>query len=137
MTYALAHPLQAAIFGALSNDPTLTGLVGSAIYDAVPSGVLPPLYVTLGQELAVDKSDQTGAGAEHELNISVVTDSAGFSSAKEAAAAISDALVGADLTLARGTLVALNFHKAKAARVGTGDQRRIDLTFKARVDDSA
>lgn len=136
MTYALAKPLQTAIYQALTADRALTDLVGTAIYDAVPSGNLPPLYVTLGQETVRDRSDQTGAGAEHELTISVVTDSAGFASAKEAAAAISDRLVDADLPLSRGRLVGLTFLKAKAARTGTGDERRIDLTFKARVDDS-
>ncbi|MEM9785020.1 MAG: DUF3168 domain-containing protein, partial [Pseudomonadota bacterium] len=54
---------------------------------------------------------------------------------KDAAAAVSDALVDADLTLARGTLVSLNFYKAKAARVGTGDMRQINLIFRARVAD--
>ena len=137
MTYALAAPLQAAVFQALSADPALSGIVGGAVYDAVPPGTPPPLYVTLGQEVVRDRSDQTGAGAEHELNVSVITDSAGFASAKAAAAAISDALVDAELTLSRGRLVGLQFHRAKAARVGTGDQRRIDLTFRARVDDSA
>ncbi len=137
MSYAMAMPLQSAIYAALSGDATLTGIVGAAIYDAVPSGTLPTIYVTLGQETVTDKSDQTGSGAEHDINISVVTESAGFSNAKEAAGAISDVLDGADLALSRGRLVALNFHKAKAIRVGTGDQRRIDLTFRARVDDNA
>ncbi len=137
MTYALAAPLQAAVFQALGADPVLAGIVGTAIYDALPPGTPPALYVTLGSESVRDRSDQTGAGAEHELTVSVITDSAGFASAKAAAAAISDALVDADLALSRGRLVALGFHRAKAARVGTGDQRRIDLTFRARVDDSA
>lgn len=136
MTYALSQPLQAAVYQALANDTALAGLVGTAIYDAVPSGSLPSLYVTLGQETVKDKSDQTGAGAEHEFNVSVVTESAGFATAKDAAGAISDVLVDADLSLSRGRLINLSFLRAKAARVGTGDQRRIDLTFRARVDDS-
>ena len=41
------------------------------------------------------------------------------------------------LILTRGTLVALNFYKAKAARVGTGDMRQINLMFRARVADDA
>ncbi|MEL6960742.1 MAG: DUF3168 domain-containing protein, partial [Pseudomonadota bacterium] len=116
-------------------DATLTGLVGTDIYDALPSGTLPSLYVALGPELAKDASDMTGGGANHEFTIAVVTTSAGFSTAKQAAAAISDALVDADLTLSRGTLISLSFYRAKAVRVGTGGERRIDLTFKARVQD--
>lgn len=137
MSYGVSSALQAAVYGQLSNDPDLTGLVGTAIYDALPSGALPPLYVVLGAEDVRDASDKTGGGALHEFTVTVVTESAGFSTAKTAAAAVSDALVDADLTLTRGALVSLNFHKAKAARVGTGDVRQINLIFRARVADDA
>ena len=111
--------------------------MGTAIYDAVPSGSLPPMYVTLGAGEARDQSDVSGGGASHSLIVSVVTDSAGFHAAKEVAAAISDALVDAPLTLTRGQLVNLKFFKAQARREGTGGIRRVDLTFRARVDDAA
>ena len=65
----------------------------------------------------------------------MVTDTAGFAPAKAAAAAVSDALVDADLTLTRGKLVSLNFYRASAARVGTGETRTITLIFRARVAD--
>jgi len=135
MSYAVAAALQRAVFARLTGDTILTALVGSAIYDALPTGTLPPLYVVLGSEEVRDASDKTGAGANHTFTISVVTESAGFAIAKEAAAAVSDALVDADLNLDRGTLVALNFYKAKAARVGTGAMRQINLMFRARVSD--
>lgn len=135
MSYGVASALQAAVYSKLSGDPPLTGLVGTAIYDALPGGTLPPLYVVLGAEEVSDASDQTGGGALHEFTITVVTESAGFSSAKDAAAAVSDALVDADLSLSRGSLVSLNFFKAKAARVGTGDVRQINVIFRARVAD--
>jgi len=80
--------------------------------------------------------DKTGAGALHELTITVVTDAAGFAQAKTAAAAVSDALVDAPLILARGVLLSMQFYKAKAARVGTGDLRQINLIFRARVADT-
>lgn len=137
MSYGIASALQAAVFQSLSNDPSVTGLVGSAIYDALPSGTLPALYIVLGSEEVRDASDKSGGGALHEFTITVVTESAGFSSAKVLAAAVSDALVDAPLTLTRGALVSLNFYKAKAARVGTGDMRQINLIFRARVADDA
>ena len=59
------------------------------------------------------------------------------SSPKAAAAAVSDALVDADLPLTRGHLVSLRFLRAQAARKGPGDTRQIDLTFRARVEDDA
>jgi len=135
MSYGVSAALQTAVYQVLIADATLGGLVGSDIYDAIPAGSVPPLYVALGPELVNDKSDQTGSGAEHVFTVSVITQSAGFAQAKLVAAAVSDALVGADMTLGRGTLIALNFFRAKAARVGAADERRIDLTFKARVQD--
>jgi len=137
MSYAVAGPLQAAVFGALQGDPALVAEVGSNIFDALPSGSVPSLYVALGPEKVTDASDMTGGGALHEMTISVVTDSAGFATAKGVAGMVSDVLVDADLTLSRGALVNLSFYKAIAARVGTGDTRRIDLIFRARVCDAA
>lgn len=137
MSYGVSSALQAAVFQTLSNDPAILVLVGSAIYDALPAGTLPALYIVLGSEEVRDASDKSGGGALHEFTITVVTESAGFSSAKVLAAAVSDALVNAPLTLTRGALVSLNFYKAKAARVGTGDMRQINLIFRARVADDA
>jgi hypothetical protein len=135
MSYALSGPLQAAVFARVSGDAVVAGLVGDAVYDAPPPGVLPSLYVSLGPEVVRDRSDKTGAGAEHEFTLSVMSDAAGFAAAKAVAGAVSDALAGADLLLTRGRLVGLWFLRAKAARVGSGERRRIDLTFRARVED--
>lgn len=135
MTYAVSAALQEAVYQKLYTEPDLVALVGINIFDALPTGVLPALYVALGPEVVKDASDKTGAGALHEITVSVVTDVAGFAQAKTAAAAVSDALVDAALVLSRGTLVSLAFYKATAARVGTGDTRQINLTFRARVAD--
>jgi hypothetical protein len=78
----------------------------------------------------------TGHGAEHDLVVSVCCDSGGFQAAKAVAAAVSDALVDAELTLARGRLVAMDFLRAVARQTGKGLQRRIDLRFRARVEDN-
>lgn len=135
MSYAVAAALQEAVYDRLLDDPALRALVGDAVYDALPTGPLPPLYVVLGAEDVRDASDKTGGGATHSLTIAVLTERAGFATAKVAAAAVSDALVDADLTLDRGSLVSLSFYKAKAARIGTGAMRQINLTFRARVAD--
>ena len=134
MSYAVSAALQAAVYQALQADPVLEALVGEAIYDAVPPGTVTGTYVSLGPEDALDASDKTGAGATHDFVISVITDEAGFQAAKEVAAAISDVLVDAPLVLSRGALVGLWFLKARARRVETGEARRIDLTFRARVE---
>ena len=135
MSYGVSAALQAAIYQRLTGDAALAGLVGSEIYDIVPAGQVPPIYVSLGPENVRDRSDKTGRGAEHEFSVSIVTNAAGFHAAKEAGQAISDALIDAPLSLSRGSLVYLNFVRAKARRVQKGDVRRIDLTFRARVDD--
>ena len=135
MTYAIAAALQKAVFERLQADAGVTGLVADAIYDAIPPGIVGGTYVSLGPEDVRDASDDTGYGAWHEITVSVVTDEAGFSGAKQVATAVSDALVDAPLTLDRGHLVALNFYRARARRVQDADVRRIDLRFRARVQD--
>jgi len=136
MSYGASAALQEAIYQHLYADPALATIVGTHVYDALPSGALPPLYVVLGPEVVKDLSDKSAAGALHELTLSVVTDAAGFSQAKAAAGAVSDAMVDADLTLTRGVLTSMQFYKATAARVGTGDVRQINLIFRARVTDT-
>ncbi len=136
MSYAMSAALQAAVFQQIYTDPVVSALVGAAVFDTIPAGTVPPLYVALGPETVRDSSDKSGGCAVHDLTVHVISEAAGFSTAKGVAAAISDALVDADLALTRGTLVALNFLKASAARVGSGDTRRITLIFRARVDDT-
>jgi len=129
MSYGAAPALQTALFQRLSGWPALAGV---AIHDAVPPAVS-GTFVLIGPEEARDQSDKTGAGAEHQLVISVITDATGFLSIKTIAAEISDALVGTPLALSRGVLVSLIFLRAMARRIEEGETRRIDLTFRARV----
>lgn len=135
MSYGASAALQQAVYQKLLADPALDTLVQGAIYDALPQGTLPSIYVTLGAEDVREASDGTGDGAWHRFTVSVVTDGAGFHAAKQVAAAISDALTDAALTLTRGRVTGLYFFRARAARRGTGALRRIDLTFRARIDD--
>ncbi|NHQ73458.1 DUF3168 domain-containing protein [Roseovarius gahaiensis] len=136
MSYAAAAALQEAVFQRLASDTDLAALVGGAIYDTVPAGSLPETYVTLGPEDVRARSDGSGGGAWHRFAVSVITSAAGFHAAKQVAATISEALTDADLPLGHGHLVALHFYRARARREGTGAQRRIDLTFRARTQDT-
>ncbi|MEQ9693233.1 DUF3168 domain-containing protein [Shimia sp. SDUM112013] len=136
MSYALAEPLQAAIYQHLQADATLAALIGDAIYDAVPAGDLPETYAVLGAETVRDRSDGSHAGALHALTVSVMSSVAGFTVAKSVAGRISDLLHEADLGLARGRLVFLKFDRATARREGSANARRIDLRFQARVEDN-
>ena len=137
MSYAMAAALQAAIYEHLLADPGVSALVGAAVYDALPVGDLPATYVVLGAEDVRDASSRSMGGAEHRITISVVTTVAGFTAAKAVAMAIGDALEDAALSLSRGRLVGLWFDRASARRSGrAGRVRRIDLRFRARVEDS-
>lgn len=135
MSYAVSGALQAAVFAVLNADTALGALVGTAIYDAVPAGNVPTIYVRLGSETVREASDGSGAGAVHFLTVSVITTNPGFASAKAAAAAVSDALHDADLTLTRGKLISLRFEQATARRIDAASARQIDLRFRARVSD--
>lgn len=135
MSFAVSGPLQTAVYQALVADAALAGIVGTAIYDAVPAGNLPSIYVRLGSEVAVDASDISGDGAVHRFTISVITTNPGFADAKAAAGAISDVLHDADFALARGRLVSMRFERAAARRIDAVSARQIDLRFRARVQD--
>lgn len=131
MTYRAAAALQGAIFAQLSAYPALTGV---AIVDAVPPGTSPGSFVLIGPEVVTDQSDKSGAGAEHRFDVSVISDASGFLTAKTIAAAVSAALEGAALTLALGQLVSISFGRAVARRLDEGTTRRIDMTFRARIE---
>ena len=136
MSYGMAAALQEAVFERLSGDAGVTALVGGAVYDALPSGAVPKTYVVLGPEDTRVRADGSGQGAWHRFTVSVVSDGTGFHAAKAVAGAVSDALVDADLSLSRGRLVALHFWRARARREGSGNLRRVDLTFRARVEET-
>ncbi len=135
MSYGVAAALQAAVFQALAADAGLSAAVGGEIYDAVPPGAGSGTYLLIGPEEVRDRSDKTGRGAEHRFTVSVVSDAAGFQQAKDIAGAVSDILTGGVPVLSRGRLVALIFAQARARRTNDGAGRRIDLTFRARVED--
>ena len=135
MSYAMSESVQEAVFGLLSADAPLSGLIGSAVFDAEPEGAVPDTYVTLGVETVRDRSSKSGAAAAHDLTVSVVSMLSGFRTAKAVAGAISDALVGAKPALSRGGVCGIWFVRGRARRVRTNDTRRIDLTFRILVED--
>lgn len=131
MSYGAAAALQAGIFARLSADDRLAGV---AIVDALPAGGGSGTFILIGPEEALDASDKTGGGAEHRFTVSVISDAAGFLEAKTAAAVVSDSLVDAKPALSRGRVVGIRFMKAVAKRLDDGGVRRIDLTFRARIE---
>jgi hypothetical protein len=131
MSYGSAAALQAAVFAALEADPALAGIT---VADALPKGAGPDTFVLIGPEEVLDRSDRSGGGAEHRFTVSVISRQAGFLAAKEIAVAISDRLAGTQPALSRGRVVDIAFQRAVARRLDEGRTRRIDLTFRARIE---
>lgn len=131
MSYQAAAALQSAIYVRLTGFAALSGV---SIVDAMPAGTAPGTFVLIGPEQVLDQSDKSGGGAEHRFEIAVISDASGFLTAKQVAGAVSQALVDVALTLSTGHLVALQFLRATARRLEAGDTRRIDMTFRARIE---
>lgn len=136
MSYGVGAALQEAVYATLQADAALNTLVGNNIFDQLPVGKVPDLFVSLGPETVLDRSDKDSDGAEHRFVVSVIGDASGFAKVKAAAAAVSDGLVNADLSLSRWRLVYLRFDRAVAKRDGRKNLRRVDLRFVARVEDN-
>lgn len=132
MTYALAAPLQAAVYDRLTGEPALAGV---PVFDAAPEGAMAAVHVVLGSEDVRDRSDKTGRAAQHRFLLTVAGDGGGFHVLKETAAAV-EAALGAGLTLARGRVAFLRFERAVARRDRDGTRRRVEMTFRALLDDN-
>jgi len=134
MSLSNTATLQRAIYRHLSQNSDIAQLVGSHIYDALPSGTLPQLFISLGVDDVTDASDVTGQGTLHDLVISVITTQPGFLLAKDLAGSIGQALLNTPPDLGPLGLVYLNFVRATARRDTDTQTRRIDITFRARID---
>lgn len=137
MSFAASAALQEAVYSELRGDAGISATVGNNIFDALPAGELPETYISIGPELVRDRSDVTGAGSEHSFEVAIVTQSSGFAAAKTLAGLVEARLTSATMALAQGRLVGLWFDRATARRSGkAGRIRRIDLRFRARIDNS-
>ncbi|MFN4156074.1 MAG: DUF3168 domain-containing protein [Paracoccaceae bacterium] len=131
MSYGAAAALQAAVYGVLSAAPALAGTL---VVDAMPALGAAGTFVLIGPEEVSDQSDKSGDGAEHRIVVSVISDAGGFLTAKTLAGAVSDCLVDAAPALSIGRIVGIRFLKAVANRLKDGDVRRIDMTFRVRIE---
>ena len=137
MSYAQTAALQEAVYNELLGNPVLVALVPN-IYDSPPagSGEAPNgTYISLGNEVAKDRSSATHKGTTLDFEINIHSDFAGFSAAKEVAGLVVDTLDWADLPLSRGALITLKFMKSRARRGVAPETRRIALVFRAILDD--
>lgn len=131
MSYGAAAALQAAIYGVLSSASDLADVL---VVDAMPPQGAVGTFVLLGPEEVLDQSDTSGEGAEHRIVVSVISDATGFLAAKTLATSVSSCLSGATPLLSTGRIVGIRFLKAVARRLEDGDVRRVDLTFRVRIE---
>ena len=135
----MAAPLQRAVYDALINDTALQAIIGDNVFDAplpVDGSTSPQDYVTIGSEVVSNRATKSEDGAVHDFTVVVHSNAAGFTRSKQAAGAICDVLLDAQLTLTRGTLVYLRFLKARADAGTTPARRTISLRFRAFVEDA-
>jgi hypothetical protein len=131
MSYLRGADLQEAIFQHLQEVAEL----GAPVHDEAPPGTPRGTYVVLGAEEVIDRSDISGPGAEHRFSVTIVSDAAGFSLAKRIASRVSEALDDPPLTLSKGRLVGICFYQAQARRIEGGKGRRIELRYRARIEE--
>ncbi|MEM9059816.1 MAG: DUF3168 domain-containing protein [Pseudomonadota bacterium] len=141
MTYALAWPLQEALFRLICESPACTDHFKGQIFDApLPfSGEAAPegLYLILGDDEAQDWSSGTDNGATHVVRLNIHAPRRGFAEAKRAAAALSDAVLSGGLSLSRGRVVNVRFVDARTFRAESDALRRIELRFRFTLEDTA
>lgn len=141
MTYALAWPLQEAVYQALAGDPAVASFVAGRIYDAPPPtselGPETSPYITLGDELVDDWSTADGHGARHTFAVSVHAERRGFADAKRCAGAVSDLLTNAMPGLNRGRIVQARFLDARTRRAQGDAFRTISMRFQFLLEDTA
>ena len=137
MSYGASFALQEAVYTALTGSAALSALVGDRIYDAAPHGAAPDasagVFVTLGEERVSDWSAQGLSGAIHDFEIVVHGPHEGFGTAKQAAEAISAAVLDGLPALSAGRVATADFRGARARRERTGG-RAIELRFRFRIE---
>lgn len=133
MSYSASAALQTALFGVLN---AASSLSGAQVIDALPPGGGSGTFILIGPEEVTDRSDSTGRGAVHRFTLSVISTATGFLAAKQLAGAACDVLLSASPSLpaAAGRIVQITFEKAQARRLDDGSTRRIDMTFRARIE---
>ena len=141
MTYALAWPLQEALYGLLTTHPECTALLGTRVFDAPPpfseDAEAEDLYVVLGDEEARDWSTTSSRGAIHQIRLDIYAAQHSFDEVKQAAGTVLDAGLNADFALSRGRVICVTFVDARTRRAENDALRRIELRFRVTLEDTA
>ena len=124
-----ALALQQALYGRLSGDATLAGLV-SGVFDHVPDETAFP-YVTVGEDAATDWSTKTFDGQRHALTVHVWSRARGRTEAKTIMARLYALLHGATFAMAGHELILLRCDFSETRREPDGLTQHGVMRFRA------
>jgi hypothetical protein len=136
MSVVHSAALQSAIYQELIGAVSISSLIGANVFDAVPSASAATTYVLIGEEKVLSRSDFGKAASRHDVTVNVVSTASGFSDAKIVASEICNVLDGSALNLTSGNLRNIQFISAKSRRDTGAAERRIDLIFRALIDEA-
>ena len=122
--------LQSAIYSSLSNDNTLTQVLGAGVFDEVTEGATYP-FVALGEETAVDYSTKDLVGGETTINIHIWSQYKGSKETKNIMDKIHDLLHDSNLTVSGFNLINLRFEYSDIMRDPDGVTRHGVMRFRA------
>jgi hypothetical protein len=122
--------LQSAIYSSLSNDNTLTQVLGAGVFDEVTEGATYP-FVALGEETAVDYSTKNLVGGETTINIHIWSQYKGSKETKNIMDKIHDLLHDSNLTVSGFNLINLRFEYSDIMRDPDGVTRHGVMRFRA------
>ena len=135
---AASWALQQAVFAALAADDNIKDVVDDPprLYDSVPRGAAFP-YIVIGESRESDAGTATDSATAHTLTIHVWSRAPGTRESRIAAAAVLDALNGAQLAINGHTLVDLRWLDTDTRREGDGETIHAALRFRALTEPSA
>lgn len=126
--------LQKAIYAALLNDNTLSGLV-NGVYDDVPEGSTYP-YVVIGEETATNIGSKTLDGLEYTLVIHIWSQYRGRKEVKQIMERIYEVLHDQSISVTGASLVNLRQEFETSLVEGDGITRHGVMRFRAVVFDT-
>lgn len=125
--------LQGAIVTRLKAVPAVTALIGTRIYDSVPSNAAFP-YVSFGSEQILEDDAECITGFEVFMQLDAWSRSVGFPEAKRIAEAVRDALHDFDLPLTDNALVSFRHRQTRMLRDPDGLTAHAAIEFVGLVE---
>lgn len=123
-----ANALQAAIHARLTDDATLTAMIGpGSVFDRRVTGKPMP-YLVLSEVTTADFAPGT---EEHELRIEAWSDAGGRKQSQDIAVRVKELLDGASLSLSGFSLINLVHRSTRARREMKTSAQVAEMTFRA------